>query len=237
MNLSRPDRVGRLDALAASYVLGTLSGRARARLAHVARTDTTVRAAIRAWEARLAPFAESAPPINPSPQVWKRIALRLGLPANRQVDRGPWWTRVGFWRGFAVASFVAALGLTFALTQVAMAPTAAPIVVVLAAQDQPPALVATMERGSRTMTVKVVGGAPVPADRSLELWMLPEGAAPRSLGVVPSTGVGRVTLPEVPDVALANVPALAVTLEQTGGSPTGAPQGPVLYTGRVERFY
>jgi anti-sigma-K factor RskA len=33
------------------------------------------------------------------------------------------------------------------------------------------------------------------------------------------------------------VPALAVTLERTGGSPTGAPQGPVLYTGRVERFY
>jgi anti-sigma-K factor RskA len=109
--------------------------------------------------------------------------------------------------------------------------------VVLAAQDQPPALVATMERDSRTMTVKVVGGAPVPQDRSLELWMLPQGAAPRSLGVVPSTGVGRVTLPALPDVALANVPALAVSLEQRGGSPTGAPQGPVLYTGKVEKFY
>jgi anti-sigma-K factor RskA len=237
MNLSRPDRVQRLDALAASYVLGTLPGRARARLAHIARTDTVVRATIRAWEERLAPFAESAPPINPSPHVWKRIALRLGLPADRQVDRGPWWTRVGFWRGFAVASVVAALGLAFALTQLAIAPAGDQIVVVLAAQDQPPALVATMERDSRTMTVKVVGGAPVPPDRSLELWMLPQGAAPRSLGVVPSTGVGRVTLPAVPDVALANVPALAVSLEQRGGSTTGAPQGPVLYTGRVERFY
>lgn len=237
MNLSRPDRIERLDALAASYVLGTLHGRARARLAHVARTDTVVRATIRAWEERLAPFAESAPPINPSPQVWKRIALRLGLPADRQLERGPWWTRVGFWRGFAVASFVAALGLTFALTQLAVAPPTAPIVVVLAAQDQAPAVVATMERDSRTMTVKVVGGAPVPADRSLELWMLPQGAAPRSLGVVPSTGVGRVTLPALPDVALADVPALAVSLEQQGGSPTGAPQGPVLYTGRVEKFY
>jgi anti-sigma-K factor RskA len=237
LNLSRPDRMERLDALAASYVLGTLSGRARARLAHIARTDTAVRATIRAWEERLAPLAESAPPINPSPQVWKRIALRLGLPANRQLDRGPWWTRVGFWRGFAVASFVAALGLTLALTQLAVAPPTEPIVVVLAAQDQPPAVVATMERDSRTMTVKVVGGAPVPADRSLELWMLPQGAAPRSLGVVPSTGVGRVTLPALPDVALAGVPALAVSLEQQGGSPTGAPQGPVLYTGRVEKFY
>jgi anti-sigma-K factor RskA len=49
--------------------------------------------------------------------------------------------------------------------------------------------------------------------------------------------VGRVTLPALPDVALAGVPALAVSLEQQGGSPTGAPQGPVLYTGRVEKFY
>jgi anti-sigma-K factor RskA len=87
------------------------------------------------------------------------------------------------------------------------------------------------------MTVKTVGGAPVPADKSLELWMLPEGAAPRSLGLVPATGVGTVTLPALPDVALANVPALAVSLEQAGGSTTGAPQGPVLYTGRVEKFY
>jgi anti-sigma-K factor RskA len=237
MNLSRPDRVQRLDALAAAYVLGTLSARARTRLAHIARTDTAVRATIRAWEERLAPFAEAAPPITPAPHVWKRIALRLGLPADRQTNRGPWWARVGFWRGFAVASFVAARGRALALTQLTAPPAAAPIVVVLAAQDQPPALVATMERDSRIMTVKVVGGAPVPPDRSLELWMLPQGAAPRSLGIVPPTGVGQVTLPALPDVAFAGVPALAVSLEQRGGSTSGAPQGPVLYTGRVERLY
>ena len=59
MNLSRPDRLPRLDALAASYVLGTLPGRARARLAHIARTDTVVAATIRAWEQRLAPLGRS----------------------------------------------------------------------------------------------------------------------------------------------------------------------------------
>jgi anti-sigma-K factor RskA len=237
MNLSRPDRVDRLDLLAASYVLGTLSGRARARLARAAQTDTAVRANIRAWEARLAPFAEASPPISPSPQVWRRIALRLGLDAERRSAPGPWWTRVAFWRGFAVASFVAALGLALSIMRPPVEPAAQPIVVVLSAPDAPPAMVATMARDSRIMTVKVVGGAPVPADRSLELWMLPQGAAPRSLGVVPSTGVGRITLPANPDEALANVPALAISLERLGGSPTGAPQGPVLYTGRVERFY
>lgn len=238
MNLSRPDRLTRLDALAAAYVLGTLPGRARQRLARVAQTDTVVAATIRAWEQRLSPLAEAAPPITPSPRLWRVIALRLGLAPERQAAPGPWWTRVAFWRGFALANFTAALALAVTmLSPKPELPPGQPIVVVLAGPDAKPALIATLLRGDRTLTIKAVGGAPVPPDKSLELWMLPDGGAPRSLGVIPGSGVGRVTLPAAPDVALAGVPALAVSLEQAGGSPTGAPQGPVLYTGKVERFY
>jgi len=234
MNLSRPNRLPRLDALAAEYVLGTLPSRARVRLARIARTDTVVAGAIRAWEQRLAPFAEAAPPITPSPRLWRVIALRLGLEPVRPSTAGPWWSRLAFWRGFALASFTAALVL--GVTMLSPQPDQ-PIVVVLAGPDAKPALLATMSRGDRQVTVKTVGGAPVPPGRSLELWMLPEGSPPRSLGVLPATGVGRLTLPALPDVALARVPALAVSLEQAGGSPTGAPQGPVLYTGAVQRMY
>ncbi len=237
MNLSRPDRRSRLDALAAEYVLGTLPARARTRLSRIARTDTVVAGAIRAWEQRMAPLAEAAPPITPSPRLWRLIALRLGLEPVRPATPGPWWTRLGFWRGFAVASLAAALVLGVTLLRLQPEDGAQPIVVVLAGPDAKPALLATMTRGDRLLTVKVVGAAPVPAGKALELWMLPDGAAPRSLGVIPASGVGRITLPALPDVALARVPALAVSLEQAGGSPTGAPQGPVLYTGPVERFY
>ena len=103
--------------------------------------------------------------------------------------------------------------------------------------DAKPAFIATAMRGQRAMTVKMVGGAAVPPDKSLELWMLPTGAAPKSLGVIPGSGVGRIALPAGPDVAFANVPALAVSLEPAGGSLTGAPTGPVLYSGKIERFY
>jgi anti-sigma-K factor RskA len=234
MNLSRPDRLPRLDALAAEYVLGTLPSRVRVRLARIARTDTVVAGAIRTWEQRLAPFAEAAPPITPSPRLWRVIALRLGLEPVRTATAAPWWSRLAFWRGFALASFTAALAL--GVTMLSPKPEQ-PIVVVLAGPDAKPALLATMSRGDRQVTVKTVGGAPVPPGKSLELWMLPDGSPPRSLGVLPATGVGRLTLPALPDVALAQVPALAVSLEQAGGSPTGAPQGPVLYTGAVQRMY
>lgn len=237
MNLSRPDRTERLDALAAAYVVGTLSGLARARLARAARTDTAVRAAIRAWEERLAPLAESAPPVNPSPQVWKRVTLRLGLDGTPPSERVPWWGRLRFWQGLAVAGFAAAVVLGVSTLRSPEPGAAQAIVAVLAGEDQRPALVVSMDRKSRIVTVKTVGGAPVPEDRSLELWMLPQGAAPRSLGVVPAGGSGNLTLPALPDAALSGVTALAVSLERKGGSPTGAPQGPVLYTGRIERMY
>ncbi len=237
MNLSRPDRLARLDALAAEYALGTLPGRARRRLARVAQTDTVIASAIRGWEQRLSPLAEAAPPITPSPRVWRVVALRLGLEPVRTPTPGPWWTRLGFWRGCAVASFVAAVALALVTVVPRPEPVAQPIVVVLAGPDAKPALIATMARDGRVMTVKTVDATPVPPGRSLELWMLPDGAAPRSLGVLPGSGLGRITLPGSPDQALAGVPALAVSLEQEGGSPSGAPQGPILYTGRVERFF
>jgi anti-sigma-K factor RskA len=67
--------------------------------------------------------------------------------------------------------------------------------------------------------------------------MLPDGGAPRSLGLIPASGVERVALPAPAGTALQNISNLAVSLEPAGGSTTGAPTGPVLYTGRVERTY
>jgi anti-sigma-K factor RskA len=236
MNLSHPDRMQRLDALAAEYALGTMPTRARQRFARVARDDSAVAAAIRNWEMRLAPLAEGAAPVTPPPRVWAAIAQRLGLTRIDAAD-APWWARIAFWRSFALASFAAAMAFGVTLFTPKSQVAEAPIVAVLAGPDAKPALIATVMRGQRTMTVKLVGAAAVPSGKSLELWMLPTGSAPKSLGVIPDTGVGRVALPAPPDVSLANVPALAVSLEPAGGSPTGAPTGPVLYSGKVERFY
>jgi anti-sigma-K factor RskA len=238
MNLSRPDRLQRLDLLAAEYALGTLSPRARARLARLAKADPAVAAAIRNWETRLAPLGEGAPPVTPPPRVWTAIARRLGLSSGSTNDAdAPWWTRVVFWRSFALASFALAMAFGVTLFTPKSALDETPLVAVLAGPDAKPALIATVKRGERTMSVKLVGAAAVPSGKALELWMLPAGGAPKSLGVLPDAETARVTLPATPDIAFANVPALAVSLEPAGGSTTGAPTGPVLYSGKIERFY
>jgi anti-sigma-K factor RskA len=239
MNLSRPDRSARLDALAASYALGTLAGRSRRRLDRIAQTDPAVAAAVRGWEWRLAALTEGMPGITPPLHVWEGIRKRLGLSGDADSTRSaaaPWWSSLSLWRGLALAGFA----LAFALGALLLAPTAErpfeSVVVVLAGPDATPALVATAERGSRYLTVKAVG-AEVPPGRALELWMLPDGRPPVSMGLVPASGIERLLLREPAGVALQNIPALAVSVEPPGGSPTGAPTGPVVYTGRVERIY
>jgi anti-sigma-K factor RskA len=70
------------------------------------------------------------------------------------------------------------------------------------------------------------------------LWALPPGQAPRSLGVIaPSEKRTALKLVAAADQAFAEIPMLAVSLEPAGGSPTGAPTGPVLYTGPFLKYW
>lgn len=236
MDLAHPDRRERLDELAAQYALGTLRGPARDRFVRAARSDPAVAAAAHAWEARLAALAAAVPGVTPPPRVWSGIARRLGLRGADQAGLG-WWQRLGFWRGFALASFAAALVLSgIQLMSPAVLP-AESLVVVLAGPDARPAMIATAARGESVLTLKAVGDVRPEPGRTFELWALPEGGAPQSLGVLPPVGVAKVPLRAPSGEALARVPTLAISLEPPGGSPTGQPTGPVLYTGKVERFY
>jgi len=238
MDLARPDRQERLERLAAEYALGTLPGRVRARLARVARSAPRVAAAIEAWETRLAVLAAAVPGVAPSPRVWERIVSRLrlsaGIPAAPAA--APWWERLAFWKTLTATAFAVALALGIALLAQRPEP-AQPLVAVLAGAGGTPALIASARRSEPFLLVKAVGAAPVAPGKALELWMLPQGQPPRSLGVLPAGEVVRVPLAGPSDTALANIPALAVSLEPTGGSPTGLPTGPVLYSGRIERMY
>ena len=68
------------------------------------------------------------------------------------------------------------------------------------------------------------------SDKDYQLWMLPaDGSNPVSLGLLPEQA-GSIMLTPPDAFKLAQVNGLAVSLEPAGGSPTGLPTGPVLYT-------
>ncbi|HEX3633274.1 MAG TPA: anti-sigma factor [Casimicrobiaceae bacterium] len=234
MNYRTPERA---DALAAQYVLGTLSARARARFARLVRGDQLLGGAVRAWEERLSPLAESVPPVEPPESVWTGILARIGRAAGSASERHSVWAAVSLWRGLALTGFATAIALALVLLSPPLERPAATLVVVLAGQDAKPALVASADRNGRLLTVKAIAPLSPAADRSLQLWALPAAGNPRPLGLVPASGVVQIALPVAAGTALQDIPALAVSLEPRGGSPTGLPTGPVLYSGPVERLY
>ena len=234
MNYLKPER---LDALAAQYVLGTLSRAARDRMALLARGSETVAAALRAWENRLLPLAESVPPVAPPERIWPAILGRI----QGQRESGSMWANLGLWRGLTLAGFATAMALAVVLLTPRPETPIETLVVVLAGQDARPALLVSADRSGRTLTVKAIAPVQPVADRVLQLWALPEQGSPRSLGLIPAMGAVssfvRLDLPAPVGSALQNIPALAVSLEPQGGSPTGLPTGPVLYSGPIQRLY
>ena len=63
----------------------------------------------------------------------------------------------------------------------------------------------------------------LPPGKAHELWALPEGGAPVSLGLMPHTGDHHRVLTATQRAALAKSKQIAVSLEPDGGSPTGTP--------------
>jgi anti-sigma-K factor RskA len=234
MNLRWP---GRADALAAAFVLGTMRGRARSRFERSLRVDPVLEGVVRQWEERLLPLAEAVPPVAPLERVWRAILARVRGDARTPRTTGSAWTSLALWRGLALTALAAVFALTVGLLMTAPERPAGALVVVLAGQDAKPVLVASADRAGRTLTVKAIAPLELAADRALELWALPTGDNPRSLGLLAPSGVVRLALPVRADNALRNVPTLAVSLEPPGGSPTGLPTGPVLFTGPVQRLY
>ncbi|HEY1459971.1 MAG TPA: anti-sigma factor [Casimicrobiaceae bacterium] len=233
MNYRDPDRA---DALAAQYVLGTLRGRARDRFVRLLRTDRGLADAVSVWEERLLPFSESLPPIEPPARVWSQIVSRIQPGRSSSTQPASIWADLRLWRGLTLVGFVTAMAMAIVLLSPPQRADQA-LVAVLAGQDARPVLIASVDRTGRTLSIKPVAPLQLDPDRALELWALPQGGAPRSLGLISASGVVQIPLTGPADSALAQVPALAVSLEPRGGSPTGLPTGPVLYSGPIQRLF
>lgn len=228
------------DMLAAEYALGTLRGPARRRFEKLLARDRRLGDLVEDWSARLNLMAETVPAIAPHPRVWRAIEARLDRAGAAQASARPSHA-LRLWRALAVFSSAVAVTL---LVYVGLGPVRAPDVAPVAVLLSDPAgkqgwivrLVAA-PKGAAQMRVATLGPPSAAPGKSFELWVLPaSGAAPISLGLLPEQGEGLLSMPPAALSELAGAAALAVSLEPAGGSPTGAPTGPVLTQGRLTRL-
>ena len=232
MDYSRPELA---DRLAAEYVAGTLRGPARRRFEALLPAHATLRAATRAWQDRLMPLTSVVEPAKPSAAVWQKIEQRI-QPARAPAATAAngWWRQLAFWRGFSAVAAVAVVSLSVLLAN--PGPAQAPIIVVLSSTAPteagavvPASFVASISADGRAMVTKPLMNVSLQADKALELWSVPPSGAPRSLGLISASGATVFSKRKV----LEGTAALAVSLEPPGGSPTGAPTGPVLFVGKL----
>jgi anti-sigma-K factor RskA len=211
--MSPQDHPEVIDSLAAEYVLGTLRGAARRRFEKWRAAFPQVEERCRFWEDNLMQLARNLRPMQPPSRVWQGIRAQLNFAgAAPRRRRGPFLA--------IAASVLLVAGLSALLYWRSVAVKPAEIASI------------TTQAGAQVWEVDVyrerlvlrAGQLPAhPTDREFELWALPAGGKPVSLGILPASGTARRALTVAQQQALANATQVAVTLEPLGGSPTGQP--------------
>jgi anti-sigma-K factor RskA len=210
-----------LDRLAAEYVLGTLRGRARRRFERWLLSPQ-VGALVKAWESRLAGLEPRLANVAPPATVWRAIESKLEL---RSMTRRPAMR----WIGIAASLvFFGVVGVF--LVRDGIRPPVIDTPVLAATQkafiqDSPETIYWRVELlgDNQEISLHVHKVHDVDAGKGFELWALPEGGTPVSLGMLPATGDHHRVLTAAQRAALAGSKQIAITLESAGGSPTGAP--------------
>jgi len=231
------------DQLAAEHVVGVLTADERAQVETRMATDAAFADRVAAWEERLTPLLAEVAPETPPRVVWMRISAQLGaVPRKTSADAGLWRSVTAWRTATAVFAAAAAAAVAVLVTRppevvqvpAPAAPAAGELTSVALLKDEagPTSFVVTFDRDNGRLIITPVT-AEADADRAFELWLLPDGAAPVSLGVLNGQEALILRTNQLVGPNDANA-TLAVSLEPLGGSPTGLPTGPVVASGQLK---
>lgn len=236
------------EALAAEYALGTLNAQERAHAEAMMETDAPFATLVHAWEKKLGALHETIEPVEPPAHLWPRILARLDggevTVTQSGADIVDLTRKLRRWRGMSAATGALAACLVLFVGLQQFAPAWLPeflrpaepggrYVAVLQQGGMSQGFILTVDLKTKSFTVRRAGATP-PPEHSFELWLVHgKFPGPRSLGVI---GEGEYTTkPTLAayDAATINEATFAVSVEPHGGSPTGAPTGPVVFQGKL----
>lgn len=228
---------------AAELVLGLLEGEARAAALRRMLADADFARQVAWWREQFSGLLDDYPAVAPPDDLLERIdtgsgAVVADAPTSVTGVRRPWrWFAGGAAGGAIAASLIAAVVIhnappTVVRVPVTVASRPAPALIAVlvpstAGEQAPVAAWVTGDGASLRLTAAV----PVPQGRSAELWSIGADKVPHPVGLLSPTGrstrwIDRARTPRDGDT-------LAISIEPRGGSPTGAPTGPVIASGTL----
>ncbi len=212
------------DVAAAELALGLLEGDDRAAALRRVLAEPAFAREVERWRVHLGALFAGVPSAAPAPDHGERVIARLDGPARPQP---------GYWKPFAIASSLAAaslFGVMLVRPEPALSPpvtiaTPAPMVAAFMIEGSKTPLVASYD--SKIGRLSMPGPMPIPAGKSAQLWAIVGTAAPHPLGLFHQAGA-RVEADARSSQPMAEGTTFAISIEPLGGSPTGAPTGPVV---------
>jgi anti-sigma-K factor RskA len=229
--------------LAGEYVVGVLDALKRQQVQARMQTDAEFARRVEQWETRFAPLLADVEPLEAPAAVWEVICQRLGFTPQQPAKSG-FWESLGFWRAATVmASVVAVAAIVFSIQHpgsVNAPPTAQQPtelnpqpVTPLQHADGSPGWLASVDVARGTVLMVPVPAAPDAQGRVPELWLIPAGKAPVSLGAVSLSQSQSVTVPAQARADLVAGATLAITFEPAAGIPHAAPSTAVVAKGTI----
>lgn len=211
------------DLLAAELALGLVDDTA---VAARSAADPAFAERVAWWDAR---FAGLTAPLGeePSPELWRRIAARL--PSNDNAGGLLRWKVIS--GGLAAVSAIA-LFMLAQRPQIELPPQPGAPVVASLSGEKGSALAISYDSTARRLTIAPVQLDPGKGDA--ELWVIPVGSKEViSLGVIDTKKPSSRQLNPAQARLVAAGATFAVSLEPTGGSPTGQATGPIVASGKL----
>lgn len=239
--------------LAAEYALGLLEGDELADARGLFRGDVAFRQDVGRWLGRLAGLLEEVGEVEPPAQVWASIERRVAAVSGANDNERKLELRLTRWRAVAAGTTALAASLAIVLLtrpesamppqvapptqkpQPADSPPQAPMLAMLGDERQPNLLVANWDPESRNLVIAAAAEISGDPAHDHELWVIPADGKPRSLGTLRSGARMHARLEPARARELHQGATLAISVEPSGGSPTGSPTGPVIASGKLER--
>lgn len=236
-----------LDMLAGEYALGLLDGEDLLRAESLLAGDADFRSRVARWSGRFAPLLDEVELASPPSELWARVERSIS-PArpdraaaafdgsNVHVLR----RKIVMWRGYSAAATALAASLALFLVARPDAPATAPIaaeplVAMMSLEGSEARLVASFDPDRGSLVVAPAAGVELVPGHAHELWLIPADGKPRSMGIVAPGAPRRMAVAPPMLKELKADATLALSVEQTGGSPSGQPTGPVIASGKLVR--
>jgi anti-sigma-K factor RskA len=228
-----------LKLLAAEYALGTLEGADRERAEALEASADDFRTEVGRWRGHLLALDDTAFPQQPGPELWQRIHAGLGVQsapvktvsnAGASLSRAALLSSLAFWRGLSLAGVAASILLGAFLWTGAGRDAALPshVAVLVTPDGRAAAIINAFADG--TAELVPLEQISAPQGRTIEVWTQQAGmSGPVSIGRLDTARRMRFDLKSLGRPGLRDF--FALTFEQSGGSPTGAPTGAILMKG------